>query len=316
MKELGGYFELELNVNKPYHGVAVALNSARNCLKYLIKTQQIDKVYLPAYCCDSLIEPLIAEQVKYEFYTINRQLEIVNIPELLANEKIIYINYFALKSDYVSELVKKLGSNLILDNTQAFYEQPITGVDTFYSPRKFFGVADGGYLYTSSSEQLDIEKDDSSHRVSQLIGRLEKSANAFYSEYKKSEFSLMNEEIRGMSNFTSQILSSVDYEKVALIRQRNFWALHAMLLGNNEFKELSLGAAVPMVYPFLTEKSGKVKEKLRQASIYTATYWNDALNRTSDIEKNFIKNMVCLPIDQRMTISDLQRMTAVIKNGV
>ena len=36
MKEIGGYFELELVQNKEYHFDAIKLNSARNAFKYII----------------------------------------------------------------------------------------------------------------------------------------------------------------------------------------------------------------------------------------------------------------------------------------
>ena len=38
--------------------------------------------------------------------------------------------------------------NLIIDNAQAFFAKPLLGIDTFYSPRKFVGVSDGGILAT------------------------------------------------------------------------------------------------------------------------------------------------------------------------
>lgn len=82
MKELGGYFELELNQGEHYHKNALALNSARNCFKYILKVKQPSKVYIPAYCCDSLIEPLQAENIDYAFYHINEQFELLDLPKL------------------------------------------------------------------------------------------------------------------------------------------------------------------------------------------------------------------------------------------
>ena len=65
MKEIGGYFELESNLSGEFHGDAVKLNSGRNCLWYIFRTQKPSKVHIPYYCCDSVIEPLRNEAVEY-----------------------------------------------------------------------------------------------------------------------------------------------------------------------------------------------------------------------------------------------------------
>ncbi len=55
-------------------------------------------------------------------------------------------NYFGIKDEFITSLSKQV-SNLIVDNAQSFFSNPIENIDTFYSPRKFFGVSDGAYLY-------------------------------------------------------------------------------------------------------------------------------------------------------------------------
>ena len=37
MKEFGGYLEFEHYYGREYHKNAIALNTARNCLRYIIK---------------------------------------------------------------------------------------------------------------------------------------------------------------------------------------------------------------------------------------------------------------------------------------
>lgn len=46
MKEIGGYFELELPLSQEYHNNAIKLNSGRNAFKYILKSQNITKVYI------------------------------------------------------------------------------------------------------------------------------------------------------------------------------------------------------------------------------------------------------------------------------
>lgn len=205
MKELGGYFELELNQGEHYHRNALALNSARNCFKYILKAQKPTKVYLPALSCNSLIEPLILEKIKYDFFHIDENFELVNPPILHNGERLLYINYFSLKSNYIKKLYDLYGKNIIIDNTQAFYEMPIEDVDTFYSPRKFFGVSDGGYLYTRKLLDEELKQESSRDRFSQLTGRYENSASHFYLDYQHAEISLCEQPIKFMSKLTQGI---------------------------------------------------------------------------------------------------------------
>lgn len=54
--EIGGYLELWENRGKMLHEGAIALNSGRSCLEYLIRARGIKKILLPYYLCDSLEE--------------------------------------------------------------------------------------------------------------------------------------------------------------------------------------------------------------------------------------------------------------------
>lgn len=313
MKEIGGYFELELNKGEGFHPRAIALNSARNCLKYILQAQNPTKVYVPAYSCDSLIEPLQSENIDYEFYSIDENFELVVQPVVKENEKIIYINYFALKSKYCEKLAGIYGDKFICDNTQAFFQNPIEGIDTFYSPRKFFGVADGGFLYTTKHLGAEFEQDESSARMEHVLGRHETSASAFYIEYQASEQSLSNQPIKMMSKLTEGILNAIDFQSVALARQRNFWMLHAKLGRQNLFKSFDGGAFVPMVYPLKIKNNG-LRDVLLNRKIYVAKYWAEAKERCDD-ELGFIENLMPLPIDQRYGGVDMQRIINIVESN-
>lgn len=304
MKELGGYFELDLDQSEHYHREALALNSARNCFKFILKAKKPSKVYIPAYCCDSLIEPLIAEKIDYVFYHINENFELLDLPQLKPNEKLLYINYFALKSDYINHLYAYYGNAIIIDNTQAFFEMPIQGVDTFYSPRKFFGVADGGYLYTDTLLADDLEQDHSATRFSHLLGRYETTASEFYNDYRASENSLINQPVKWMSKLTQGILKSLDYAKIALARQRNFWVLHSQLNSSNLYTNIDLTGFVPMAYPYKTPNS-QLRGKLIDEQVYIAKYWAEAVDRVQPQERELIEGILYLPVDQRVEIEGL-----------
>lgn len=309
-REIGGFFELELREGFHYHKDALALNSARNCLKYVIAARQIRKIYIPAYCCDSLLEPIVCNKINYDYYHLENNFEIEILPKLNKGEHLLYINYYGLKSRYIEYLHRNYGERLIVDNTQAFYDKPIENVDTFYSPRKFFGVPDGGYLYTTSYIERNLETGSSLGRFQHLLGRHEGRASQFYTEYLQSEKSLKDQPIKLMSPITSRILRSIDYEKTALIRKRNFEFLRANLetkLPDNFESE----HFVPMTYPYFNEDQG-LRKFLIQSDVYIPTYWRDAISRVSISELSLIENFIPLPIDQRVHCGDIDRLLSLI----
>jgi hypothetical protein len=150
LKPIGGYFELESGYSerKEYYPEAIALNSGRNALEYLIKIRNIRKIYLPSYICHSVIEKIDQYNIKKEFYHIDEHLSPVLSGLTDPKSTVLFINFFGLKQDVIIGLRNKI-ENLIVDNSQAFFCPPATQTDTFYSCRKFFGVPDGAYLFTS-----------------------------------------------------------------------------------------------------------------------------------------------------------------------
>ena len=169
MEAIGGYFSLELPLREEYHTDAIRLNTGRNCLEYILRVRGYKKVYVPYYTCEAVMEPINKLGIPYEFYHIDVHFEIRDRFTLKEGEALLYTNYFGLKQRYVEELAEKVGSRLIVDNTQAFYAKPLPGIDTFYTCRKFFGVADGAYLYCDAVLDDEIEQDYSYDRMAHLL---------------------------------------------------------------------------------------------------------------------------------------------------
>ena len=70
MREIGGYFELEHLISNEYHKNLLTLNSGRNSLIYILKSKNIEKIYIPYYLCDSIYNSLKRNNYNYEFYKI------------------------------------------------------------------------------------------------------------------------------------------------------------------------------------------------------------------------------------------------------
>lgn len=314
-KAIGGYFELELPLREEYHKDALRLNSGKNCLEYILRCRNYTKVYIPYYTCDVVLKPFQELGIAYEFYHINMLLELSYDIQLNPGEALLYTNYYGLKQRYTEQLALKYGDSLIVDNTQAFFAKPLSGIDTFYTCRKFFGVPDGAYLYCDVANEDGLDQSTSYDRFEHLLKRIDLSAEEGFGAYHENEDKLERHPIRIMSKLTQRFMQSIDYDDVAKRRRANYKLLHESLGDDNNLMLPLETDAVPMVYPFLISGEG-LRERLIENKIFVARYWPNVLDWTTQDEVDYLLayKMQPLPIDQRYGENDMKRIIEIIKS--
>ena len=310
IKPIGGYFELELPVYPELHADAIALNSGRFCLEYVLRCRHYKKVYVPYFTCDSAIEPIKKLGIPYEFYHIDKEYRIIGEICLNDGEALMYTNYWGLQDAYCQLLASKYGRRLILDYTQAFYSEPIIGIDTFYSCRKFFGVPDGGYLYTDAQADFAIVQDESHTRMSSLVKRIDISPEAGFQDFHDISSTFHEMPIRKMSNFTKRMMGSIDYEHAARRRIDNYNTLQQQLGG----RKLNFGE-VPMVFPYTSEAGQELRRNFIANKVFVAKYWLNVDEWAGEhaLETWMANHILPLPIDQRYGSEDMERIVKIIR---
>jgi hypothetical protein len=306
MREIGGYFQLDQLINKPYHENLVELNTGRNALLYLVNAKKIRKLYLPFFLCNSVSDMLNKHKINYEYYHIAKYFLPIFDQDLKNDGYLYIVNYYGQITDNVISGFKDKYKNIILDNTQSFFQKPVLGVDTIYSCRKYFGVPDGAYLSTDAILDEKLEEDQSSSRMKHILGRLEGQASDYYDEFKKNDESFKELPIKKMSQLTRNILGAIDYEKVIEARNRNFKYLHDRL-ENTNILEIKLPYG-PFAYPYYVENGIEIRKKLAEKKIYIPTLWPNVLkeNLEDSIEYDYAANILPLPCDQRYGIEDME----------
>ena len=303
MTAIGGYFELELTNNKTiFHDEAMAVNTGRNALEYILMAiKKCRKIYLPYYTCDVLLQPIKRLNYNFDFYEINENL----MPKLDAldnNEVLLYINYFGIMDKKLNSVIKKY-KNVIIDNSQAFFSKPLKGIPSFYSPRKFFGLPDGGFAYPNRKIKIQLKRDKSIGRFEHLLKRREDGPEAGFKMFKINDNKLNNLPLKGMSVITESILRNVNYTEVLKKRNVNFLNLHRYFIKLNELSPLIEEENIngPMVYPFLRRGNKNLKQILVRNKIFVGTYWPNVYNYASkgSWECYLADNLIPLPIDQR-----------------
>ena len=314
---IGGYFELELpNRGQFLHDDGLLLNSGRNALEYVLRTLGgVKGLYIPYYTCDVVMEPIEKLNIPHTFYQINSKLEIENLPSLKSGDYLIYTNYFGLKDEYITALADQYGRQLIVDNAQAWFAEPIKGVSTIYSPRKYVGVPDGGVAY--SLKHIDVnsfEQDLSYDRCAHLLKRIDLAPSEGYADFKSNSVRLIGQPIKRMSELTRRMLSSIDFEFVKTRRRENFDYLYEHLCKTNRFDIPLLDSfSCPMVYPYLTEDE-KLRRKLIENKVFVATYWPNVKEWAKEgmLEHDLSDKLIPIPVDQRYGLEDMNKVMTII----
>lgn len=311
--DVGGYFGLELPSGRPPHAGSIALNSGRNGLRYLLLSRRPTKIYIPHFTCAGVARVVDDLGIEIERYSIDESMEpIFDFGSVRSDEAFLVTNYFGLKDNYIRGLVR-LDCRFVIDNAQSFFSPRVNDFETFYSPRKFFGVPDGGYTFGGGGCEIELEGDHSSARMSHLLLRHDLSAQDGYGAYLANENLLADAPMMGMSAISARILRSIDYDNVATIRKHNFEKLHEVLGPTNKIPIDDDNERVALTYPYLSENR-LLRAQLHAERIFTATYWPELieLDGPSDLEYYYAKTTVHLPIDQRYDAADMCRILEII----
>ena len=302
MREIGGYFELDPGGGNTPLPNGVLLNSGRNALRHIVRKLKIKSMWVPEYTCPVVWDALKAEKCELKFYSIGS--DILPTKKFPHDDFVLYTNYFGCCGKNVDMLAEEY-PNLIVDCAQAYHARP-KGRASFYSPRKFFGVADGGIAF--GVEPAAYPQDDSSARQQHLIVRKENGASAGYPLFHAAEESLIDAPIRAMSAATSAALMKFDAATAIRKRRGNFAFLHERL--QTAFPLALADDDVPMVYPYVTDDA-TLRLRLIAKNVFVAKYWPD-LDVAADV---LAKRILPVPIDHRYCLDEMRRVIEAITVG-
>lgn len=310
MNEIGGYFGLDIFKGEEYYPNLIAVNTARHALAYIIRARKIKKLYLPYFLCDSVYKLCQKENCEYEFYNINENFLPIFDKELQKDEYLYVVNYYGQLTKKQIKFYKNKYKNIIVDNVQAFFSKPIKDIDTVYSCRKYFGVPDGGYVYSTVKISDELETDKSKNRMGHVLGRFEDSASEHYAEFKESDESFNESKLYYMSNLTKNILRALDYKQIIKRRNDNFNQLQKAFGKINKIKVKRPKG--PYCYPLYIDNGMQIKKRLAKEGVFIATLWPNVIEDGGELEKKYAENILPLPIDQRYAKQDMKRIVKII----
>ena len=314
---IGGFLPLETATAAApaacHHPGAVALASGRACWHAVLRDRRPERVLLPFYICDAVLQPLTALQVPFEFYALDESFRPAALPAPCGRGLALVVNYFGMQSSFVAGAAGR-DPRIVVDDTQAFFRRGQPDRWSFNSARKFFGVPDGGFLYGPAGDLGDLppsDIDDCAHLVTRLRGD---DARAW--ELFRAHEARIGIDVRAMSRTSAGLLAAVDIDAACRRRVANFRALHEALGPANTIRlPLDLGDDdVPMCYPFLPAREVD-RAAVARAGAFVPMFWPEVAARTDGgfaWERAIAGRLLPLPIDHRYTASHMAALAGML----
>lgn len=323
------------------------LSTGRSAIKFVLQT--IDEkliikkksALLPSFTCFSVIEPFINQGYSVLFYPVKKDLsanasEIVSLA--LQNEVsvVLWHRYFGF--DTINEDEVNLGDTLrqngifsIEDCTQNLYSD-IRRSDsdfTIGSIRKWMGVPDGAFAVKrigKFNEKLSVwdfalekKKIEASYAKYKFLFEEIGNKSDFRKKFEEAEEILESQKvIYKISPISESVQSTADISLLKEKRKRNFSILYEGLKGDiyPVFTIEKSNDITPLYFPLRAENRSELQLHLRNHNIFAPIVWpKDERQSTVLGEAEVLYNdILCIPVDQRYDIEDMERIISVVKD--
>lgn len=318
--------------------------SGRTALDMIIQdikaTRELKSIYLPSYCCESMIVPFIEQGIKVTFYDvlINKTGRFeFNVDLTNDIDAILLLQYFGIKNTEVMEIAKTCKEkNMIIieDITHSFFmNEPCTGYEDyrFGSLRKWTGLYTGAFLDKVSDKFLipmpretndiyySLRKEGMVLKHTYLESKIgEKKA---YLEMLSEAEQRLETDYKGYSIDIESLekLHMLDIEQLKEKRRRNSNIILKAILNLNfitpVYNEIKDGD-VPLFIPVIVKDGlrDKLRKYLIKNRIYCPVHWPiSELHSISEQTKEIYDNVLSLVCDQRYDEKEMVYFLEVIR---
>lgn len=323
----------------------VWMSTGRSATRLVLQTIEernpdIKKVaLLPAFTCHTVFEPFI--DFGYEIHTMPLDLnlktnvgDIVRCQTMYGAGVVLVHRYYGFNTllgfDQAVKTLQKKGVIVIEDCTQCLYSCfPISDADyVVASIRKWCGVPDGGFAickdgcFTHKPNHFDDKMIEAKRIASELKyqflfeGKGDKPT--FKTKYREGEELLDNQtDYYAIGDLSAAIQAELDVELLKKKRRVNFKVLlegFQNIAGIKVIFDTLPNDVVPLYFPLLVDAREMVQDLLADNDIYAPVVWPKADNcpAIDEMAETIYEKILCIPIDQRYDVDDMQRIVNVI----
>lgn len=320
------------------------LSTGRSAIKFAIQTiericPQTRKVaVLPSFTCDTVFEPFLKLGYDIYYYLVERNLTTTSeaIMETVKkhNASIVLIHrYFGFdtldnKVDKMCEFLREQGIFTIEDCTQSLYSCISRAKSDFIvgSIRKWTGTPDGGFAVIRKGKfinkpiepdvTLEREKIKASYAKYRYLFEHSGNKRDMLAMYRNAEKILDKQNsIYSISRMSTIVQANLDRDELIRKRRENFTYLSDNLKGIVEAVFTLEQENVPLYFPILVEDRTSYQKHLVQNAIYAPVVWpkDDKQPKQCDGAENAYEHLLCIPIDQRYSLDDMERIVSEIR---
>ncbi len=300
----------------------------------ILKTRKIRNIYMPAWCCDSMLAPFVAHVIHVVFYDVvhTESTEIICHMDCMDNTDICYVtNYFGYENTMPIEMVKRCkeqGAIILYDRTHSILmeDDPYLALADFgfASLRKWMGVIGGAVVNGVSDCQLKscpylaLKEKAMGMKKAFIEGDRSIDKQSFLDLYSEFGHHLAEDyQNYEMDDVSYALYKTMDFSAMRCKRKENAQFLHDNLKGVKFIGELTENA-VPLFVPIFfetPEQRTAVRKKLIEAQIYCPIHWPKPALIPVNLEANKLYNSeLSLICDQRYDLADMERMVTLINS--
>jgi hypothetical protein len=299
--------------------------------------QGVRHLHLPAYLCESVMQPVRARSFNYSFYPVTEDL--VAMPDPPSGAAVLLIHYFGWLSPVASELRRRAGRDIYLieDISHALFSNwaapKVPGHYLILSLRKLAPVVLGGWC---NLPQVAIETPPSVEVEAALykslaarflrgayLARKTIPANAeieeLYLDWMHSlESALDSGQLAGaLPNLVLRLMAGIDRDSLSATRRAN-WSLLDELLGGRAITPAINARTVPLGYVIRHDRRNAVRALLSERRFYCPVHW--PLPKEVDAARfpaaaRLSESILTLPVDQRYGGKEMRRLAAALSDA-
>jgi dTDP-4-amino-4,6-dideoxygalactose transaminase len=290
--------------------------TGRAALAALLRHRGIKRVWLPAYVCTNLADG--SGDCEIIWYATGDRLNVV--PEALdgvrPGDAVVVIDYFGRSpSPDVRGFTQNRDILWIEDRAQAVApDADAFGQIVLYSPRKLFGVGDGGILVGDNlPDPVGPEGDDVFTPNDLRAADPDGLDPAPWFHAFRSREAAFDATPAAISPRTLAALKSIDPARETAARKAN-WAVLAAALPDLALWRIKTPDFAPLAFPVVVNDAATLSAHMAANRIWCARHWAELPSpQAFAVEHALSRQCLSLPLDGRYDSRDMERIVATIR---
>jgi hypothetical protein len=298
-----------------------------------LMAQGVCHVHLPAYLCESVLQPIRQLGLEMSFYPVRKSL--LAEPDPKPGSAVVLIHYFGQINPASHELRRRAGGefHLIEDASQALLtDWRSEATDHIYyliSPRKFGPAPLGGWCNIVSDAALSEATSAIANRslaarlmkeayVAEADAPIESRTEEFYLDAFEAVEEFLSKDLSddNLPDWVVSLIAGIDWSGAATARLRNLNCLVQLLPDRvrSPIRSFAQGE-VPLGFPILCENRDAVRRQLSDWRIFCPVHWPIS-SQVSSVQfpeaQSLSEQILTLPLDQRHGTEDMMRLAETI----